>query len=75
MLAAALGRHLSDAFGGRIDWFRSAAWGFHTLSKMLALRFGTAFVDGRPAWALYPFILPMIALMWPEQRIVKEDSR
>jgi len=47
MLAAALGHHLSDTFGGRIDWFRSAAWGFHTLSKMLALRFVTASLDDR----------------------------
>jgi hypothetical protein len=41
MLAAALGHRLRTAFGGRIDWFRSAAWSFYTLSEMLALRFGT----------------------------------
>jgi hypothetical protein len=42
MLAAALGHRLRAAFGGRIDWFRSGAWGFYTLTEMLALRFGTA---------------------------------
>jgi hypothetical protein len=47
MLAAALGHRLRAAFGGRIDWFRSAAWGFHTLCEMLALRFGTGLGDGR----------------------------
>lgn len=47
MLAAALGHRLRSAFGGRIDWFRSAAWGFHTLSEMLALRFGTGLGEGR----------------------------
>ncbi|HUL80909.1 MAG TPA: hypothetical protein VL131_02140 [Gammaproteobacteria bacterium] len=47
MLAAALGHRLRPAFGGRIDWFRSAAWGFYTLSEMLALRFGTGLGDGR----------------------------
>jgi hypothetical protein len=47
MLAAALGHRLRAAFGGHIDWFRSAAWGFHTLSEMLALRFGTGLGDGR----------------------------
>lgn len=47
MLAAALGHRLSVAFGGRIDWFRSAAWGFYTLSEMLALRFGTGLGEGR----------------------------
>jgi hypothetical protein len=47
MLAAALGHRLRAAFGGRIDWFRSAAWGFYTLSEMLALRFGTARGDDR----------------------------
>jgi hypothetical protein len=41
MLAAALGHRLSRTFAGRIDWFRSGAWGFYTLSEMLALRFGT----------------------------------
>jgi hypothetical protein len=41
MLAAALGHRLRSRFGGRIDWFRSGAWGFYTLSEMLALRFGT----------------------------------
>jgi hypothetical protein len=41
MLAAVLGHRLRAAFGGRIDWFRSGAWGFYTLSEMLALRFGT----------------------------------
>jgi hypothetical protein len=47
MLAAALGHRLRAAFGGRIDWFRSGAWGFYTLSQMLALRFGTGSSDGR----------------------------
>ncbi|HET8697103.1 MAG TPA: ATP-binding protein [Gammaproteobacteria bacterium] len=47
MLAAALGHRLRSAFGGRIDWFRSAAWGFYTLSEMLALRFGTGLGEGR----------------------------
>jgi len=47
MLAAALGHRLRTAFGGRIDWFRSGAWGFHTLSEMLALRFGTGPGEGR----------------------------
>ena len=47
MLAAALGHRLRAAFGGRIDWFRSAAWGFYTLSEMLALRFGTGLGEGR----------------------------
>jgi hypothetical protein len=41
MLAAALGHRLRASFGGRIDWFRSGAWGLFTLSEMLALRFGT----------------------------------
>jgi hypothetical protein len=47
MLAAALGHRLRAEFGGRIDWFRSAAWGFYTLSEMLALRFGTGLGEGR----------------------------
>jgi hypothetical protein len=47
MLAAALGHRLSAAFDGRVDWFRSAAWGFHTLCEMLALRFGTGLGEGR----------------------------
>ena len=47
MLAAALGSRLRAAFGGRIDWFRTAAWGFYTLSEMLALRFGTGLGEGR----------------------------
>src|SRR5688500_9283671 len=47
MLAAALGRRLWTAFGGRVDWFRSASWGFYTLSEMLALRFRTGRGDGR----------------------------
>lgn len=47
MLAAALGHRLRSTFGGRIDWFRSAAWGFYTLSAMLALRFRTGHGDGR----------------------------
>jgi hypothetical protein len=47
MLAAELGYRLRTAFGGRIDWFRTAAWGFYTLSEMLALRFGTGPGDGR----------------------------
>jgi hypothetical protein len=49
MLAAALGHVLSRFFDGRIDWFRSAAWGFYTLSEMLALRFGTGLGEGRVA--------------------------
>jgi hypothetical protein len=47
MLAAALGHRLRGAFGGRIDWFRSGAWSFYTLSEMLALRFGTGRGEGR----------------------------
>jgi hypothetical protein len=47
MLAAALGYRLRAAFGGRVDWFRSGAWSFYTLSEMLALRFGTGRGDGR----------------------------
>jgi hypothetical protein len=47
MLAAELGHRLHDAFGGRVDWFRSGAWGFHTLTEMLALRFGTGRGEGR----------------------------
>ena len=47
MLAAALGHRLSAAFDGRIDWFRSGAWNFYTLTEMLALRFGTGRGDGR----------------------------
>src|SRR5262249_34338727 len=47
MLAAALGHHLRAAFGGRIDWLRTGAWGFYTLSEMLALRFGTGLGEGR----------------------------
>jgi hypothetical protein len=47
MLAAALGFRLRAAFGGRIDWFRSGAWGFYTLSEMLALRFRTGLGEGR----------------------------
>jgi hypothetical protein len=47
MLAAALGHRLRTEFGGRVDWFRSGAWGFYTLSEMLALRFGTGVGDGR----------------------------
>lgn len=47
MLAAALGYRLRAAFGGRIDWFRIGAWGFYTLSEMLALRFGTGRGEGR----------------------------
>jgi hypothetical protein len=47
MLATALGHKLHKAFGGRVDWFRSAGWGFYTLSEMLALRFGTPRGDGR----------------------------
>jgi hypothetical protein len=49
MLAAALGHRLRKTFGGRIDWFRSGAWGFYTLSEMLALRFGTGRGDDRLA--------------------------
>jgi hypothetical protein len=47
MLATALGHKLHKAFGGRVDWFRSASWGFYTLSEMLALRFGTGRGEGR----------------------------
>jgi hypothetical protein len=47
MLAAALGHRLSATFGGRIDWFRSGAWCFYTLTEMLALRFGTGRGEGR----------------------------
>jgi hypothetical protein len=47
MLAAALGHRLRAVFGGRIDWFRTGAWGFYTLSEMLALRFGTGLGEGR----------------------------
>jgi hypothetical protein len=47
MLAAALGASLHARFGGRVDWFRSGAWSFYTLSEMLALRFGTGRGDGR----------------------------
>jgi hypothetical protein len=47
MLAAALGHRLHARFAGRVDWFRSGAWGFYTLSEMLALRFGTGRGDGR----------------------------
>jgi len=47
MLATALGHRLHSAFGGRVDWFRSARWGFYTLSEMLALRFGTGRGEGR----------------------------
>jgi hypothetical protein len=47
MLAAALGHRLRAVFGGRIDWFRTGAWGFYTLSEMLALRFGTGLSEGR----------------------------
>jgi hypothetical protein len=47
MLAAALGYAVRAEFGGRLDWFRSGAWGFYTLSEMLALRFGTGRGDGR----------------------------
>jgi hypothetical protein len=47
MLAAALGYRLSKTFAGCIDWFRSGAWGFYTLSEMLALRFGIGGGDDR----------------------------
>lgn len=47
MLAAALGHRLRATFDGRIDWFRTGAWGFYTLSEMLALRFGTGPGEGR----------------------------
>jgi hypothetical protein len=47
MLAAALGHRLSATFGGRLEWFRSGAWGFYTLTEMLALRFGTERGDSR----------------------------
>ena len=47
MLAAALGHRLRATFDGRIDWFRSGAWNFYTLTEMLALRFGTGRGDGR----------------------------
>jgi hypothetical protein len=47
MLAAELGHRLSATFGGRVDWFRSGAWDFYTLTEMLALRFGTGRGEGR----------------------------
>ena len=47
MLAAELGHRLHAAFDGRVDWFRSGRWGFHTLTEMLALRFGTGRGEGR----------------------------
>ncbi len=47
MLAAELGWRLRADFGRRIEWFRTGAWGFHTLSEMLALRFGTGLGEGR----------------------------
>jgi hypothetical protein len=47
MLAAALGHRLGAEFDGRIDWFRTGAWGFYTLSEMFALRFGTGRGEGR----------------------------
>jgi hypothetical protein len=47
MLAAALGHRLRTDFDGRIDWFRTGAWGFYTLTEMLALRFGTGRGEGR----------------------------
>jgi len=47
MLAAELGHRVHAAFDGRVDWFRSGAWGFHTLTEMLALRFGTGRGEGR----------------------------
>jgi len=47
MLAAALGHRLRATFAGRIDWFRSGAWGFYTLGEMLALRFGIGHGDNR----------------------------
>ena len=47
MLAAELGHRLRAEFGGRIDWLRTGAWGFHTLSEMLALRFRTGLGEGR----------------------------
>lgn len=47
MLAAALGHRLKTDFGGRIDWFRTGAWDFQTVSEMLALRFGIPRGAGR----------------------------
>ncbi|MGW8370004.1 MAG: hypothetical protein ACWGPN_15175, partial [Gammaproteobacteria bacterium] len=47
MLAAALGHRLKTAYAGHIDWFRSGAWGYYTLSEMLALRFGIGGGDGQ----------------------------
>ena len=47
MLAAELGWRLRAEFGGGIDWFRTGAWGFHTLTEMLALRFGLPGGDAR----------------------------
>jgi hypothetical protein len=41
MLACALGHAVAPAFDGRIDWFRTADWDYHTLLEMLALRYGT----------------------------------
>src|SRR6185503_6647580 len=49
MLAAELGHRLRAEFAGRIDWFRTASWGFYTLSEMFALRFGTGLGEGRVA--------------------------
>jgi hypothetical protein len=47
MLAAALGHRLSRFFGGRLHWFRVAAWDFRTLSELFAVRFGTTLGEGR----------------------------
>jgi hypothetical protein len=67
MLAAALGHRLRAAFGSRIDWFRSGAWGFYTLSEMLALRFGTGRGDDR-AQRLQEFLA-----QGPERLIVLDN--
>jgi hypothetical protein len=42
MLAAALARRLATRFKGGTHWFRIGRWDFHTLTEMIALRFGTA---------------------------------
>ncbi|MDX1563005.1 MAG: ATP-binding protein, partial [Gammaproteobacteria bacterium] len=67
MLAAALGHRLRKDFGGRIDWFRSGAWGFYTLSEMLALRFGSGRGDDRVAQ------LAQFLAQGPERLIVLDN--
>ena len=36
---------------------------------LLAATYCAAYVDGRPVWMIYPFAVPMIALMWPTSEI------